>query len=172
MEFKRINDYEILYLINEGNELALNFMFDKYEPLIKKLARGFYKSIEMTEDLIQEGRIILLSCIKGYSSYFNISFVYYFTICLKRGLREKSRSSYYEEFLYFEEDEVATMDYSKSILARSEALLDTKEEKELYHFVVLDGMSLSLYARKKHLSYGKVHYQYTLLIEKLKKLLN
>lgn len=147
-------------------------MFQKYEPLIRKYARGFYKSEEKTEDLVQEGRLILLGCMKSYRSSFNISFVYYLSICLRRGLLKKAKTSYYEDYLVFEESDAEALDYSKSFLARSEALLDNDEDKELYRFVILDGMSLSLYARKKNLSYGKVHYQYTLLVQKLRKLLD
>jgi hypothetical protein len=63
------------------------------------------------------------------------------------------------------------MDYSKNIVYTSEALLEDLEEKEMYQFVILDGMSLRLYAEKKHLDYPKVYYKYVMLIKKLKKLL-
>ena len=33
MKYKDINDYEVLYMISEGDEVAYNMMYDKYHPL-------------------------------------------------------------------------------------------------------------------------------------------
>lgn len=169
MNFKKINDYWIIYLIKEGNEFAIEYMFDKYEPFIRKTARTYSKSFEKIEDLVQEGRIILFGCIRGYSSEYNLTFSYYFALCLKRGFNSiLKRSSYYMEDIRFEEDTFSTIDYSKSFLARTESLLSTEEERELYRFVILDEMSLSLYARKKHISYGRAYYKYKLMLKNLR----
>lgn len=81
------NDYELIYLIKEDNEEALNLMFNKYEPLIRKIASHYYlifKSIKIDyEDLIQEGRIGLFEAIKNYKLKREVLFYTYAIVCIK-----------------------------------------------------------------------------------------
>lgn len=171
MDLKLYNDYEILYLIKEGNEVALAFIFKKYEPYIWKIASAYHRYNDKREDLVQEGRIILFNCIKAFNEDLGISFFSFFTLCIKRDFLKRVSNDYYKINIYLKEDIIGTMDYSKNIVYTSEALLEDLEEKEMYQFVILDGMSLRLYAEKKHLDYPKVYYKYGMLIKKLKKLL-
>ena len=171
MDFKLYNDYEILYLIKEGNEVALSFLFKKYEPYIWKTTMAYHSYNDKREDLVQEGRIILYNCIKAYNEDLKISFFSFFTLCMKRDFTKKVAGEYYQRNLSFNEDIIGTRDYSKSIVYTSEALLEEEEDKEMYKFVILDGMSLKLYAEKKHLDYPKVYYKYGMLIKKLKEIL-
>ena len=43
MEYTGINDYEVLYMIGERDEVAYNVMYDKYHPLISKMAYNYYR---------------------------------------------------------------------------------------------------------------------------------
>jgi DNA-directed RNA polymerase specialized sigma subunit len=61
------NDYELLYLIRENCEVALDIMFSKYVPLIKSRIRSFHIKEWNKEDFFQEGLISLI----------NISIYYY-----------------------------------------------------------------------------------------------
>ena len=54
MDLKLYNDYEILYLIKEGNEVALSFIFKKYEPYIWKIASAYHRYNDKREDLVPE----------------------------------------------------------------------------------------------------------------------
>ena len=171
MIFKNYNDYEILYLIKEGNEVAFSFMFKKYEPYIWKIAKNYYSYNEKIEDLVQEGRIVLNTCIQAYNEDLGISFFSFFTLCMKREFNRQIGGDYYKNYISLEEEFTSTIDYSRSVIFTSESLLTLEEEKEMYKFIILDGMSLKLYAEKKHLPYGKVYYKYALLIEKIKKIL-
>ena len=64
MNYKGINDYELIYRIRENNdEEAINDLIYKYEPLIAKLARKYYDSgcqgVDIN-DFMQEGRIAVV----------------------------------------------------------------------------------------------------------------
>ena len=43
MEYKDLNDSEMLYLIRENEEEAYNYVYKKYEPLINKFAINIMK---------------------------------------------------------------------------------------------------------------------------------
>ncbi len=80
------NDYELIYLIKEGNYKALNLMYHKYSAFIRLKARecgfkGFY-----LDDCVQEGLILLNKALKLYDSSYNKSFWSYFNLILQRRL--------------------------------------------------------------------------------------
>lgn len=82
MIFKDLNDYELLYLIKEGNEEAYNLMLKKYEPFIKKLAYRFYGIVN--EDFIYDGYLVMLEAINKFDESFNKTFLKYFELLLAR----------------------------------------------------------------------------------------
>lgn len=89
MDYYNNNDYELVYLIKESaEEEALNIMFKKYEPLIRKVASYYYsnnKNLKIEyDDLIQEGRIGLCEAIKGYKLEKNVLFFTFAFLCIKR----------------------------------------------------------------------------------------
>lgn len=57
--YKDINDYELLYLIAENNEVAYNNIYDKYDNIIKIEAKKYYRKCKYLgfslEDLYQVG---------------------------------------------------------------------------------------------------------------------
>ena len=61
MDYKTINDYELIYLVNEKNEDAFNIIFKKYENLINKYANYYYNNYKQKgvnkDELNQEGKI-------------------------------------------------------------------------------------------------------------------
>lgn len=104
MEYNINNDYELIYLIKEDDEQALNTMFKKYEPLIKRIANHYLKTFKDFnidfEDLVQEGRIGLYRAIKSFKAEKDILFYTFAFICIKsqilsvyrKSLRDKAKS--------------------------------------------------------------------------------
>ena len=78
------NDYELLYLIYEGDEEALGIIFKKYDPLIKKKLYDFKIKNSLYDDFYQEGLIVLYVAVKTYNSSFNKTFTKYFELLLSR----------------------------------------------------------------------------------------
>jgi len=102
--FVNYNDYELIYLYNEGENKALNILFKKYEPCIYHIVNDIYKYGDKSDDLCQEGRIVLFDCIKHYSPEPNVSFYSYFLICLRRRINKLSNSDYYTNTIYLNEN--------------------------------------------------------------------
>lgn len=85
MEYKN-NDYELIYLIKEKDDEALDLMFKKYEPLIKKIASHYFYLFNnrvTMDEIIEEGRIGLYHALKTYDSNYEIIFYTYALSCIK-----------------------------------------------------------------------------------------
>lgn len=88
MNYKDVNDYEMLYLIAEKDETAERILFDKYRNLIVKLARKYlprvtHRGAEM-DDLIQEGYIGLYSAVRNYRIENQNLFYTFAYVCIER----------------------------------------------------------------------------------------
>ncbi|MCD6482238.1 MAG: helix-turn-helix domain-containing protein, partial [Candidatus Izimaplasma sp.] len=83
MTYPAYNDYEIIDLIREGNNEALELMFDKYSKLISKKIYKFNLYQEY-DDMFQEGMMILYKSIKAFDDSFSKTFTRYFELNLDR----------------------------------------------------------------------------------------
>jgi len=88
LEYKDVNDYEMLYLIGEADEEAERILFGKYRNLILKLAPKYMAFIQNRggdfDDLVQEGYIGLYSAIKNYHPENNTLFYTFARVCIER----------------------------------------------------------------------------------------
>ncbi len=84
----KYNDYELLYLIYEKQDEALEIMFKKYESLIKARIRDFHIKSKSFDDFFQEGLIMLKIAIETYDIYERKTFNKYFDLILQRKIRE------------------------------------------------------------------------------------
>lgn len=85
MVFKGHNDFEVLYQIREGNEEALQLMFEKYNSLISKKIYKFNLAYEY-EDIHQEGLMMLYKSILTYNEKYAKTFTRYFEMNFERKL--------------------------------------------------------------------------------------
>lgn len=84
------NDYELVSLAQEQNEDAINMLHEKYQPLIHKKSRKFFKylqnkGIELS-DLIQECMIGFEEAIQKFNPYDEVSFYTFANVCMDRQL--------------------------------------------------------------------------------------
>lgn len=89
MNYKDYNDNEILSYINEANEEAIELIYEKYKPLINKIATNLYKKYCKNtgldiSDLTQEGMIGLNSAINHYKENKDVLFYTYAKTCIER----------------------------------------------------------------------------------------
>lgn len=88
MNYRDYNDYEILSYINEGNEEALNVIFEKYNPLIGVTANRMLHYCKNTSlelnDLVQEGMLGLNIAIRSFDINKDTSFYTYARMCIER----------------------------------------------------------------------------------------
>ncbi len=85
MSYKAYNDYELLYLANEYQDMvALDILVRKYEKFIYKKAISFFPYAREIEDYYQEGLLCLLKSIKTFNEKYNKTFMRYFEVILDR----------------------------------------------------------------------------------------
>ena len=84
----KYNDFELIALAQEGNEDAINMIYEKYRPIIiKKSKLAFLNTphcgIDIS-DIMQEGFIGLDEAIKNFSQDMNATFYTFASICINR----------------------------------------------------------------------------------------
>ena len=94
MEY-RINDDELIYMIRENDDIAVNTIFSKYKPIIMKVCSSYYDfakthGVEFC-DLVQEGNISLYKAYSRYDEYKDNTFFTYFLKCLTNHLNSYCR---------------------------------------------------------------------------------
>ena len=82
------NDYELVFLAQEGNEDAVNIIYQKYKPIIVKKSKNAivfatHHGIDIN-DIMQEGFIGLDEAIKNFSQDTDASFYTFAMLCVDR----------------------------------------------------------------------------------------
>lgn len=82
------NDYELICLAREGNEDAINIIYQKYKPIIVSKSKhaivmASHHGIEIS-DIMQEGFIGLEEAINDFSESDNASFYTFAVLCINR----------------------------------------------------------------------------------------
>ena len=82
------NDYELVFLAQEGNEDAINSIYKKYKPIVVKKSKNAivfasHHGIEIN-DIMQEGYIGLDEAIKDFSQDTDASFYTFASLCIDR----------------------------------------------------------------------------------------
>ncbi len=96
-DYLNLNDYEVMYMIGENDEIAKDLMFKKYSPIIRKEATMLYKcakrvGLEM-DDLIQEGYLAVSSSMKRYDPNKEVLFYTYVMAAIRRKMLNLIRIS-------------------------------------------------------------------------------
>ena len=145
MEYRSLNDNELLYMVNEDEE-AYNLLYNKYRDIIYKIALKYSKGSNSVgidiNDLILEGNIGLDNAIKNYKTdnKNEASFKTFLYLCIERQIISLIRkatikrnsilnnSSYYEpEILENIEDDNKTDILEEILLKESQ----TKKYKDI-----------------------------------------
>ena len=145
MEYRSLNDNELLYMVNEDEE-AYNLLYNKYRDIIYKIALKYSKGSNSVgidiNDLILEGNIGMDNAIKNYKTdnKNEASFKSFLYLCIERQIISLIRkatikrnsilnnSSYYEpEILENIEDENKTDILEEILLKESQ----TKKYKDI-----------------------------------------
>jgi len=97
--YKDINDYELLYLIAENDEVAYNDMYLKYNGIVKAEANKLYRKCKYLgiskEDIYQAGLYGLTQAIDNFDEHGGVLFYTYVLAFINREMqtfvRNKSR---------------------------------------------------------------------------------
>jgi len=95
LNYKDINDYELIYEIRESSEDSYNLLIKKYSSLIRKLADDYYKKSKTIkveyDDLVQEGYYGLLQALDNYDESSSL-FYTFANLCIKREMERLIKS--------------------------------------------------------------------------------
>ena len=94
--YREIDDYEILYMIQENNDYY-ELILEKYKPLIiticKQRLSGIKEMGYELEDLMQIANMAVYEAIKTYSEYENAKFYTYVAKCIHNRLNTELRNN-------------------------------------------------------------------------------
>ena len=144
-EYESKSDEEILQLIKNGNNEAIEYIMAKYKDLVNaKVAKYFIIGAEK-EDIVQEGLIGLFKAIKNYDPEKQNSFKSFANLCVERQLITAIKTSNRQKHIplnsslslnntvYDENDETSFIDILDT--NATEDPLDTITKKEYYKFI-------------------------------------
>jgi len=107
MSYKVYNDYELLYLANDQQDMvALDILLKKYEKFIYKKINSFFPRNKDVEDYFQEGLLCLYRAIRTFEDTYNKTFMRYFEVLLDRcyiNIYHKQKREKEQFFLYINE---------------------------------------------------------------------
>lgn len=164
MLYQGWNDYELIYLINEGSELALNLMYLKYASMIKYKARscGFYPY--EIDDCLQEGLILLTSAIKSYKPSYKKTFYKYFELILLRSFWRLRKANL--KTITYAVDSIPDLN-SLSDNVRDYSSLFKGEELYIYKEIFIYNTHVSVISKKLGRKESQIYYE----IKKIKEIL-
>ena len=87
MDYKNLNDYELIYQVRDNNEVAYGLLIEKYSNLVKILAKKYLKlnkdiGLEY-DDLYQEGMVGVIQALNDYNQDDTL-FYTYASLCATR----------------------------------------------------------------------------------------
>ena len=94
--YKDYNDYELIYQVREKDEYAYGILYEKYHPIISKLAKFYYNynqgvGLEVA-DLYQEGMYGLERALNDYDEKVSL-FYTYALLCIRREMERIVKGS-------------------------------------------------------------------------------
>ena len=169
--YYKYNDYELLYYIEDGCEIAFEILLKKYEILANKLAIKYCKIHHIKDDLLQEGLMVVWKCIKCFDQRRNVSFYSFVHLCIEhKYISLCQKNKYYQNTNFLSED---CIDYSTKnhYLYRFEKLFDDDLDKLIYKECFLDGVSINYFSKKYSYKYSLIRLRYNRIRSNLKKIL-
>ena len=82
--YSQLPDDEILELHRQGDDGALDFLINKYKPLVRLKSRTYFIIGADRDDIAQEGMIGLFKAIRDYKPHSGASFYSFAAMCVTR----------------------------------------------------------------------------------------
>lgn len=93
MNYISYSEEELLALIKNGDELAVDFLLEKYKHIVRQKAKALYLIGGDRDDLIQEGMIGLYKAIRDFDSERESSFATFAELCISRQIYTAIKTS-------------------------------------------------------------------------------
>ena len=92
-DYEKKTDEELIMDFQGGDTAIMDYLLEKYKPMVKKKAKAMYLLGGDSDDLIQEGMIGLFKAVRDYDSAQEASFGTFAQICVTRQLYSAIRAS-------------------------------------------------------------------------------
>ncbi len=91
--YENRQDEELVALIKSGDQMAMEFLMNKYKNLVRSRARTLFLVGADKEDLIQEGMIGLYKAIRDFDAEKNAYFQSFAELCINRQMYSAIKGS-------------------------------------------------------------------------------
>ena len=82
--YRDLTDEQLITKLRSGDTKIMDYILDKYKPLVRKKANTMYLIGGETDDLIQEGMIGLFKAIRDFRLEKETSFFHFAELCITR----------------------------------------------------------------------------------------
>ncbi len=82
--YNNIADEQLIKELRKGESDIMDFLMEKYKPMVRKKARAMYLIGGENDDLIQEGMIGLMKAVRDFSITEKASFASFAELCVSR----------------------------------------------------------------------------------------
>ena len=136
--YEEYTDEELVDRLHQGENEIMDYILEKYKPLVRKQTNALFLIGGENEDLIQEGMIGLFKAIRDYNDTKEATFFYFAQLCIKRQLASALEASNrkkhiplnnYVSFSSDENDNVAALEASISQGVESPEQMVLEQEK-------------------------------------------
>lgn len=92
-DYTHLSDEQLQSLAASGDSAAEELLADRFSSLAQLIAQSYHIAGAESDDLAQEGRVGLISAIRGYKDSLGVPFHSYAEICIRRRIFSAIRSA-------------------------------------------------------------------------------
>ncbi len=188
--YNEYNDYELVFLAQEGNEDAINIIYKKYKPIIVKKSKLAIYSTKNSgseiNDVMQEAYLGLEEAIKNFSQNDEATFYTFANLCIDRKISNyirkmaNKKNILLNEAIFIDENMENylkdTTDIENNLIRKvmKEEIINkiydkfTTLEKDVYNLLV-DGYSLAEISNKLEKDIKSIYNTIDRIKQKVKK---
>ena len=93
MEFEKMSENDIINLAQNKEDSAMEYLLEKYKPLVRQKTRKLFLIDGDKDDLIQEGMIGLFKAVRDYQAGKDAAFMTFADLCISRQLYSAIKKS-------------------------------------------------------------------------------
>lgn len=93
MEFEKMSESDIINLAQKREDTAMEYLLEKYKPLVRQKTRKLFLIDGDKDDLIQEGMIGLFKAVRDYQAGKDAAFRTFADLCISRQLYSAIKKS-------------------------------------------------------------------------------
>ena len=177
IQYGNMPDEQVIREIQSGDNMALNYLMNKYNDLVNMKASKFFMVGAERDDMVQEGLIGLYKATKSFNAEKQNSFKTFANLCIERQLITALKTSNRQKNIplnsafslntaaYEENDDVSVLDILEAKTTEDPAEMITKQE---YYKSIENKINESLSDFERQvLHYYKQGKSYAAIAEKL-----